>query len=178
MGLRVRAGATAFGAALTGAFAVSAQQPAPETTVMIVELRRGAHYVGLPRVCPGATGNETEGEGLCLAELYEGWASRVRHLSGPRLDQRVRLRMTAHARTWPPGTRLLVTTIPFRDGEVTGQFALWWHLPDVDGHYCMSNEDLEEWEDSPTRRVFLQGRRHHFRPPHWDRARDFHCIHA
>ena len=169
--------AVAVGLGLVGTEAATAQGPAPEPTVMIVEFPRGAHFVGFPRVCPGSSEDDPDPAGLCLAELYEGWAERVRYLSGPRLDDRIRIRLTAHARRWPAGSRLIVALVPFQDGGTTGQFATWWRSPEENGHYCMDDQTLQRWEDGPVRRLLLEGYRKRFQAVGWLETADFHCIH-
>jgi hypothetical protein len=58
--------------------------PASEVTMMIVELPRGARFVGLPRRCPGATDDDGPND-LCLADLRDGPGSSA---TFPVLDSR------------------------------------------------------------------------------------------
>ena len=106
-------------------------EPAPEPTLMIVEFTQGAPMIGFPRGC----GDSDDGS-ICLAEVYQGPVRVVRHLSGPRLGRRSLVRLTAHARRWRPGTRMLVATRPFEDQGTTGQFAIWWRSPEADGDFA------------------------------------------
>ncbi len=163
---------------LLPAASASAQESVSEPTLMVVELPRGARFIGFPRRCPGDTEEEPEGseESLCLAELYEGWATRVRHVSGPRLAYRSRLRLTAHAKSWPPGTRLLVAVLPFQDQGVSGRFAYWWDPPAAGDDYCQAIGDLRSWPDNAIRQAFTRGYHKRFRPHGYLEATDFRCI--
>ena len=158
----------------------SAQAPAPATdpepSLAIVEFPQGARFIGFPKRCPGSTDDDV-GEGdICLAELYEGRALTIRHLSGPRLRWRERLRLTAHARNWRAGTRMMVLTIPFNDRGTTGNFAYWWDLPNDGDDYCLSTEELAGWGDDPVSRAFAKGHRRHLRPDFYVERTDFRCI--
>ena len=167
------------GAAADAAHAAAVAQP----TMMIVEFPRGARFVGLPRRCPGSTDDNPEDE-ICIAELYQGPAFIVRHLSGPRVGRGEPLRLTAHARRWPPGTRMLVLTLPFEDQGTTGNFAHWWHLPEddewaspeEDDDYCLSTDILARWGDNPVTRQFVQGTPRRFRASGYLEKADFRCI--
>jgi len=163
--------------AFQGSAGAVAQSPAPaaEATVMIVEFPRGARFIGFPRRCPGSTEDDPD-EGTCLAELYEGRAIVVRHLSGPRVGRRARLRLTAHARNWRPGTRMLVATWPFNDQGTTGNFAFWWEVPEANGDYCMTTENLSDWGDNPVTRQFARGYRLRFQPWGYSERAEFRCI--
>jgi hypothetical protein len=147
------------------AMLVSAQAPAPtpapppERTAMIVELAVPARVVGLPQCCPGEDCADGNDEGICIAELYQGWARVVRHLSGPLTERRILLRLTAHARRWGPGQRFLVYGRPFSDQSTNGWFADYWEMPDSRGRFCHLEDDVIEWADSGMRQVFLNGRR-------------------
>jgi len=143
--------------------------------MMIVEFPRGARFVGFPRRCPGAT--EDDGaDDICLAELYQGWARVVRHLSGPQVARRALLRLTAHARRWPEGTRMLVATRPFEDQGVSGNFALWWDLPLDGDDYCMTVNDMARSGDNEITRVFARGGARRFHPIDYSDRADFRCI--
>jgi hypothetical protein len=156
-----------IGALLSAATAmlVSAQTPAPtpapppERTAMIVELAAPARVVGLPRCCPGSDCTRPAEDEICFAELYQGWALVVRHLSGPRTERRILLRMTAHARRWNTRQRFMVHGGPFTDQATNGWFASYWILPDSRGRFCHLEDDVIEWADSGMRQVFLNGRR-------------------
>ena len=161
--------------AMVAATTASAQESAHEPTLMVVELPRGARFIGFPRRCPGGSGEESE-DSICIAELYEGWATRVRHISGPQVAYRSRLRLTAHAQSWPPGTRLLVAVFPFQDQAANGQFAYWWDLPAAGDDYCQAIDDLRTWSDDAVRRAFGQGYRRRFHPEGYVETTDFRCI--
>jgi hypothetical protein len=164
------------GAAQSGAAAATpSPAPAVEPTMMIVEFPQGVPVIGVPARCPGATDDDSE-EDICIAELYEGRAIVARHLSGPRITRHERVRLTAHARRWPGGTRMLVVTRPFNDRGTTGQFAFWWHLPEPDGDFCVGAETLTQWADGPVSRRFARGYRRHFRPDGYLERADFRCI--
>jgi len=151
-------------------------EPAPEPTLMIVEFPSGAPVIGLPARCPGAAPDEPESESICFAEIYQGPARLVRHLSGPRLGRRLLVRLTAHARRWRPGMRLIVATRPFEDRDTTGHFAIWWLPPEADGDFCMTEENLARSGDPVLNRAFGQGYRRNFRASgHLERA-EFRCI--
>jgi hypothetical protein len=176
--LKLLAGALLIGLASQGSVgAAQAPPPAsvPEPTLMIVEFPRGTRFIGFPKHCPGST-DDTEDDEVCLAELYEGPAFVVRHLSGPPVRRGERLRLTAHSRNWPAGTRMLVLTRPFDDQGTTGNFAIWWQLPDEDDNYCQTTESLAEWGDDPVTRQFAQGYRRRFRPDGYLERADFRCI--
>jgi hypothetical protein len=167
--------------AVQGNAGVAAPGPAPltEPTIMVVEFPRGAPYFGLPQRCPGTPADEpTHENDICLAELYQGQADVVLHLAGPRTGPHPLLRLTAHARRWRPGTRMLVITRPFADQGTVGDFALWWHLPEEDGDYCLSVEDLARGDDNPVRRQFANGYRRHFRARGYLERVDFRCLHG
>jgi hypothetical protein len=146
-----------------------AQAPAPEPTIMIVEFPRGARLIGVPQHC------DTGGT-LCFAELYEGQAEIVRHLSGPPVGRNARLRWTALARRWPAGMRMLVATRPFEDQGVTGNFALWWDLPADGDDYCMTTEDMARSGDNEITRRFANGYARRFRPRGYSQRAEFRCI--
>lgn len=164
-------------AALPCAAPAATQGPAPATepTVMIVEFPRGVPMIGFPRRCPGSTEDEPLDE-ICLAEMYEGRGLVVRHLSGPHIRRHDRVRLTAHARRWPGGTRMLVATRPFDDRGTTGHFAFWWHLPEPDGDFCIGAQNLAEWGDGPVTRVLARGYRRRFRAFGYLERADFRCI--
>lgn len=171
-----------FAALPTSAAAAEAPaQPPPEPSIAIVEFPAGAPVIGLPARCPGepATPEEDEeagGEVICLAGLYQGRVLVNRHLSGPRIPPGTRVRLTAHARHWRRGQRLLVALIPFRDGKVSGLFAYYWATPLDASLYCASVADLARWGDNPVSRVYAAGVRQRFRPRRWDERTDFRCI--
>lgn len=173
--LRAALRAASLAATLAATAPAFAQEKVSEPTLMVVEFPRGAKFIGFPRVCPGSTEEDSERD-LCLAELYEGWATRVRHISGPRLPLRSRLRLTAHARNWLPGTRMLVAVLPFQDEAVTGQFAYWWDQPAAGDDYCQAIEDLQTWPESPIRAAFMRGYQRRFRPDDYLERADFRCI--
>lgn len=151
---------------------------AAEPTIMVVEFTRGASYIGVPRRCPGSTSDEPDNEGdLCMAELYQGHAVVVRHLSGPRL-RRPLVRVTGHALRWTSGTRILVVTRPFEDAGTRGNFALWWHPPEEDGDYCLEAEGLARNASSALARAFATGYRRHFRAFGYVEPVDFRCVHG
>jgi hypothetical protein len=150
-------------------------QTASEPTIMIVEFPRGARFIGFPRRCPGSTEEVLPEDELCLAELYEGWARVVRHLSGPRVTGRQRLRLTGHARRWGSGTRMLVLTWPFDDRGTRGNFAAWWDEPAQGDDYCMPVEDMNRAGDNAITRLFSQGYARRFQPFGYLRT-DFRCI--
>lgn len=147
-----------------------------EPTVMIVELPRGARYAGLPQRCPGAPVDADPAEEVCFAELYQGPARMVRHLSGPSVERLATLRLTAHARRWRPGMRLMVATRPFEDGDGRGNFAVWWQLPEANGEFCQSVENLARWQDNPIRRQYLSGHLRYFRAQGYLESAEFRCI--
>jgi hypothetical protein len=168
-------GLVAAAAALASAGA--AETPPPrEPTVMIVEFPRGAPFLGFPARCPGSPPDADPAEEICLAELYQGRIRVVRHISGPRVAMGTRLRLTAHARNWPHGMRMMVATVPFNDNGTRGQFAFWWETPEENGDYCHGEAHLAEWDDGPVRRAFLRGYRRHFRPWMYAEATDTRCI--
>jgi hypothetical protein len=152
-----------------------ATDPVSEPTLMIVEFPRGARFIGFPRRCPGSTEDVKDDE-ICLAELYEGRARIVRHLSGPPVRWGERLRLTAHARNWPAGTTMMVLTRPFDDHGTTGNFAFWWDLPNDGDNYCLTTESLADWGDDPVSRQFAKGYRRRFRPDFYVERTDFRCI--
>ena len=152
-----------------------AAAPAPEPSLMIVEFPFGAKFIGFPKRCPGSTEEDSDDD-ICIAELYEGPAQTVRHISGPPIRRRVRLRLTAHARNWPAGTRMMVLTIPFNDKGKTGNFAYWWDLPTDGVDYCMDTETLARWGDDPVSRAFAKGYQRRFRPDFYVERTDFRCI--
>lgn len=162
-------------AALLLAMAGQGPAPPPEPTMMIVEFPRGVPVIGLPARCPGSTGEESE-QDICIAELYEGRAVLVRHLLGPRIRRHERVRLTAHARRWRAGTRMLVATQPFDDRGTTGHFAFWWHMPEADGDFCISARNLAEWGDGPVTRVLARGYWRRFRAFGYLESADFRCI--
>ncbi len=164
--------------ALQGGAGAAAPAPAPATepTMMIVEFTRGAPMIGFPRRCPGSTEEVPPENEICLAELYQGRVRVVRHLSGPRLGRHALVRLTAHARGWRPGTRMIVATRPFEDQGTTGQFAIWWDLPKDDRDYCLATEDLANWGDGPVSRLFAYGTRRRFWAPHHVEPAEFRCI--
>jgi hypothetical protein len=166
--------AAVFVAVFLTAASVQAEESVSEPTVMVVEFPRGARFVGFPSRCPGAT-DDQEAE-MCLAELYEGGAINIRHVAGPRIEHRFRLRLTAHARSWPPGTRMLVAVLPFEDRGVTGRFAYWWDLPAAGDAFCQTVEDLQRWPDGAVRQAFMRGFRRRFRPAGYVETADFRCI--
>jgi hypothetical protein len=149
---------------------------APEPSIMVVEFPRGVPMIGFPAHCPGSPPDADPAEEICLAELYQGRIRVVRHISGPRVAMGSRLRLTAHARGWPGGTRMLVATVPFDDRGTRGQFAFFWEMPEENGDYCHGEDHLEEWEDGPLRRAFFRGYRRHFRPWRYAEATDTRCI--
>lgn len=158
------AGAGLLLLAAAGASPSAATDPAAfsEPGVMIVEYRRQARMVGFPAVCPGDPPNLPPDDGLCMAELYEGPARVIRHLAGPPARLPGPLRLTAHARRWPAGTRLLVIARPFEDGGVKGTFAFWWQQPGRDGDFCLGKQQIERLPEGPLRSVFLQENRRRF----------------
>jgi hypothetical protein len=159
--------------------AVPAPAALSEPTIMVVEFPRGAPYVGLPRRCPGTPADEpTREDDICLAELYQGRTDVVLHLAGPRAGPHPLIRLTAHARRWRPGTRMLVATQPFEDQGTVGNFAIWWHLPEEDGDFCLEAEDLPTWGDNPVTRLFATGYRRHFRASGYLESFDFRCLHG
>lgn len=164
--------------ALQGGTEAMAQiiEPAPEPTLMIVEFPSGAPVIGLPARCPGAPPDEPANESICLAELYQGPVRVVRHLSGPRLGRGLLVRLTAHARRWRPGTRMIVATRPFEDQGTAGQFAIWWLSPEADGDFCLAEEDLAQGGDPVLIQAFGQGYRRNFRPSGYVERADFRCI--
>ena len=147
-----------------------------EPTVMIVELPAGARYVGLPKVCPGDDETTDTSESICTAELYEGRAQVIRHISGPRARSGLRLRFTSHALRTRRPLALLVVTVPFEDAGVSGNFAPWWLLPEEDGSYCLELTDVERMEDGPVRRAFEAGRPRRFRAQGNVAKADFRCL--
>ena len=151
-------------------------EPAPEPTLMIVEFTSGAPMIGFPAHCPGAPPDEPASESICLAEVYQGPVRVVRHLSGPRLGRRSLVRLTAHARRWRAGTRMIVATRPFEDQGTTGQFAVWWQSPEADGDFCMTEEDLAQGGDPVLVRAFGQGYGRRFRARGYIERADFRCI--
>lgn len=169
--------------AVDGSAGVAAPGPAPATepTLMVVEFPRGAPYIGEPRRCPGTPPDESDpgdGNDICLAELYQGRADVVLHLAGPRTEAHPLVRLTAHARRWGPGTRMLVVTRPFEDAGTVGRFAPWWLLPEEDGDYCLSVEELARAGDNPVTRQFATGYRRHFRARGYSESTDFRCLHG
>lgn len=164
--------------ALFPSAATSQDQPAAAAppSLMIVEFPEGTRFAGFPRRCPDDPGGELEANSICQAELYQGRAQVVRHLSGPRLERRAMVRLTAHARPWPAGVRLAVATLPFRDGDVSGHYALWWRLPEANGDFCEVAGSLRLWDDGPVRRAFESGYRRTFQPEGYLEAEEFRCI--
>lgn len=152
---------------------------AAEPTIMVVEFPRGAPFIGFPQRCPGASDDEPQdGQSICLAETYQGRADVVLHVAGPRAGPHPLVRLTAHARRWRPGTRMLVVTRPFEDQGTVGNFAAWWHLPEEDGDYCLSVEALARGDDNPVTRQFASGYRRHFRASGYLERFDFRCLHG
>jgi hypothetical protein len=162
--------------ALQGAAGAAAPGPVAEPTMMIVEFTRGAPMIGFPRRCPGSTEEVPPEDEICLAELYQGRVRVVRHLSGPRLGRHGLVRLTAHARHWRPGTRMIVATHPFADQGTTGQFAFWWDLPRDDEDYCVAAGELARWGDGPVSRQFAYGSRRRFWAPYHVEPAEFRCI--
>jgi hypothetical protein len=165
------------------AFQASAVPGAPppeqrplESTVMIVEFVKGARYIGLPRRCPGSTGEVDPDEEICFAELYEGPVRIVRHLVGPRVRRGTHVRLIAHSRRWPKGTRMLVATVPFRNGQASGAFAYWWDTPEVNGDFCYETAKLPESPDEPVTRAFAAGYGRRFKALRYTEKADFRCI--
>lgn len=150
--------------------------PSSDPTIMIVEFPRGAPVIGLPARCPGSTEEVPPEDEICLAELYQGPAVLIRHLSGPRVGRRSVVRLTAHARRWREGTRMLVVTRPFEDRVTSGNFALWWRLPEENGDYCMVAEDIARDGDNVVTRQFAAGYRQRFRGRGSRDPADFHCL--
>lgn len=159
----------------TGDPAQPSSAPA-EPTMMIVEFPRGAPMIGFPRRCPGSTEEVPPEDEICHAELYQGQVRVVRHLSGPRIGRPGLVRLTAHARNWRPGTRMLVVSRPFEDRGTTGQFAFWWDLPKDEQDFCIAVEDLARWSDGPVTRQFAYGARRRFWPAHYSGPTEFRCI--
>lgn len=114
--------------------------------LMFVEFRQPAKYIGVPKICPGSSPEENQDEILCVAELYQGPAERLRHLSGPKVPRNMRLRATAHSayKFLRPGTLLLVAARPFEDQGTQGVFAHWWTMADDDGRFCFREDELAE----------------------------------
>jgi hypothetical protein len=164
--------------ALSGAARAADRQDVrqPRTTVMVAEFPRGVVVIGSPARCPGAPAEEDAEDSICLAELYEGRVRVVRHISGPRVRMGTRVRMTAHARRWPPGTRMLVATVPFNDRGTTGRFAFWWDMPEERGDFCEPAEDVARWQEGPLRRAFEAGSRRRFRAYGYRERVDMICI--
>jgi len=154
---------------------VAAAPAVAEPTVMIVEFPRGARFIGFPQRCPGSTEEVPPEDELCTAELYEGWVRVVRHLSGPRITGRQRLRLTAHARHWRSGARLMVLTWPFDDRGTRGNFAPWWQEPAGRDDYCLATDEIEQLGDNAITRIFRRGYAIRFQPPGYLRT-DFRCI--
>lgn len=150
-------------------------QPVPEPTVMIVEFPEGAPMIGFPRRCPGAPADEDDSEWICLAELYQGRIEIIRHLSGPRARRGEFVRLTAHARNWYPGLQMIVATVPFRDGGITGRFAWWWHLPEANDDFCLPTEELPGSEEH-IRRAFESGYLRRFKPFGYIERVEARCI--
>jgi hypothetical protein len=115
-------------------------------TLMFVEYRQPAKFVGLPNICPGSSPEENQDGIVCMAELYEGPARGLRHLSGPKLPRNMRLRTTAHSMHvfLRPGSLLLVAAQPFVDQGTEGVFAHWWRMADDDGRFCFREDELAE----------------------------------
>lgn len=130
----------------------------PERTAMIVELTAPARVVGLPRCCSDSDCTQSAEDEICFAELYQGSARVVRHLSGPPTERRVLLRLTAHARRWTSGQRFLVYGEPFTDQATNGWFASYWIQPDRRGRFCVGTNELARTEYAPLRPAFAQGR--------------------
>lgn len=114
--------------------------------MMFVEFRQPAKFIGFPKICPGSSPDENRDEQLCLAELYQGPAERLRHLSGPKTQRTMRLRTTAHSAHvfLRPGTFLLVAARPFEDQGTSGVFAYWWAMADDDGRFCLAESEIAE----------------------------------
>ncbi len=140
-----------------------------EPTLAVVEFTRGAPFIGIPAGCNGP-------DQICLAELYEGQATPVRHISGEELPRRFTLRFTSHAMRVRPGARMLVWTRPFEDGESTGYFVSWWDLERFDGLYCETEEMLERYPEGPVRTAFENGVPRHGRETADHDAADYLCI--
>lgn len=115
-------------------------------TVMFVEFRQPAKFVGFPKICPGSPPDANPEEEICLAELYQGPASRLRHLSGPRTSRSMRLRTTAHSAHvfLRPDNLLLVAARPFDDEGTKGIFAHWWIMADEKGRFCLRESQIAE----------------------------------
>ena len=171
-----RRGCAAALLALMSPGAAAAQETVLEPTIMIVEFPAGAPMIGFPSRCPDASPDDEEGEWICLAELYQGRAHVVRHLSGPRVRHGEFIRLTAHARRWRPGQRMLVGTVPFRDGGINGQFAWFWRLPESNGDFCVPTGELQRWDEGPLRAAFADGDRTRFRARGYVERLSLRCI--
>lgn len=114
--------------------------------LMFVEFRQPAKFIGFPKICPGSSPDENPDEVICPAELYQGPAMRLRHLSGPKTPRNMRLRTTAHSAHvyLRPGNLLLVAARPFDDQGTRGIFAHWWTMADEKGRFCLPENDLAE----------------------------------
>jgi hypothetical protein len=71
---------------------------------------------------------------------------------------------------------MLVVTRPFDDRGTTGHFAVWWHLPEADGDFCVAAETVAEWGDGPVTRQFARGYRRRFRAHGYREPADFRCV--
>ena len=71
---------------------------------------------------------------------------------------------------------MLVVTRPFTDRGTSGNFALWWRLPEEDGDFCVEARQLADWDDGPVTRQFLAGYRRRFQASGYLERSDFRCI--
>jgi hypothetical protein len=122
-----------------------------EPSVMIVEFERKARFIGFPSRCPGSSEDVNPEEEICMAELYQERAQRIRHISGPVLPRRFLLRTTAHSAhvLLRPGSRIIVAVKAFEDKETTGQFAFWWQPEDENKRICLTEKDIAELNAGP-----------------------------
>lgn len=133
-------------------------------SIMIVEFERPARYIGEPQVCPGASPDDDPAEVLCMASLYQERARVLRHLAGPRLPARIRLRTTTHSFVGllRPGNAIVVEVTPFNDNGTEGYFASWWQSEDEWGRICLDEDTIAELG---VERQFRSGRRQGWHDP-------------
>ncbi len=151
------------GAALL-ALAAAPANPAPSEvalppftpTVMIVEYEKPVRYLGQPASCAND---------ICLMELYEEHAQRIKHISGPVIPRRFLLRTTSHSMyvLLRPGSRIIVAVSDFEDKGTVGKFAYWWQPEDEHRRICLTEEQIEDlhahaaFRSAPRKLAYVDG---------------------
>ena len=150
------------------------QPVAEQPTAMIIELEDGVKATGVVHDCAP---HEDPGVVHCIDKEFEGQATVIRHLAGPKVKRVHRLRLNSQIGRWPSGSRLLVWTQPFDDGDgESGNLAQWWHRPARNGDFCASEEQLSYPQHPPVRAVFEKGKLRRFRAAKHEEVKIFRCI--